>query len=139
MSENKNNLARFSVTMPDELLEEFDRHIGSEGRENRSEVLRGLVRKYIAEERWKGNQGEVYGTVTLIYDHHVPELMRELTGAQHDHGDIILCSTHVHVNHETCLECIIMKGLSSEIQNFISSLKKIRGIKSIEVVITSDI
>lgn len=143
MSENKNNLVRFSITMPDELLAEFDKHIALEGRENRSDVLRGLVRRYIAENRWKGSQdaqpSEVYGTVTLVYDHHVTDLMSELTGAQHDHGDVILCSTHVHVDHATCLECIIMKGISSDIQNFIDSLKKIRGIKSLEVVITSDI
>lgn len=125
--------------MPEELIEEFDRHIGIEGRENRSDALRGLVRRYIAEERWKSREGEVYGTVTLVYDHHVPDLMRELTGVQHDHGGIILCSTHVHIGHETCLECIIMKGGTSEIRGFTEALRRIRGIKSIELAITSDI
>ena len=130
-------LVRFSVTMPGSLLEEFDRRTGGLGVENRSEAVRGLVRRYIAEERWKGNEGEVYGVVTLVYDHHAPNLTRELTDAQHDHGDVILCATHVHVDHDTCLECIIMRGASSGIQKFIEALRRIRGIRSLDTVITT--
>ena len=132
-------LVRFSVTMPESLLAEFDRRISSMGKENRSEALRGLIRRYIAEERWKGegDPGEVYGTVTLVYDHHVTNLTRELTEVQHDHGDIILCSTHVHVDHDTCLECVITRGPSPKIQAFLQALGKIRGIKSRDTVITS--
>ncbi len=130
-------LARFSVTMPESLLAEFDRQTGAAGKENRSEALRGLVRRYIAEGRWRSGEGEVYGTATLVYDHHLPNLTRELTELQHDHGDVILCSTHVHVSHETCLECVIMKGRSLEIQKFIKALGRLRGIKSLDTVVTA--
>lgn len=138
----KNNLARFSITMPQDLLNEFDALIEREGRPNRSNAICGLVRSYITQSRWQnssGGQDIVYGTITLVYDHHVPDLMRDLTAAQHDCGEIILCSSHVHINHETCLECIIMRGLAGEIQNFIDALKTIRGIKNIEVAVTSEI
>ena len=132
-------LVRFSVAMPEPLLLEFDRRLARRGNKNRSEALRGLVRRCIAEDRWDGDDSAVYGTVTLVYDHHLPGLTRELTGAQHDHGAIILCSTHVHVTHDTCLECIILKGASSDIQKFIGVLRAIRGIKSLDTVIASDV
>ena len=97
------------------------------------------MRSYIAGERWKCSNGEIFATITIVYDHHMPELMRKLTMTQHDFGDMILCSTHVHINHETCLECIITKGLSNQIQKFTETLKDIRGIKSVNVNVTSEI
>ena len=139
---NKNNLTRFSITMPQDLLDEFDALIEREERPNRSDALRGLVRSYITQSRWQNDNNinsTVCGTVTLIYDHHVPDLMRSLTAVQHDCGNIILCSSHVHISHETCLECIIMRGAASKIKNFIAELKKIRRIKNIEAAVTSDI
>ena len=129
-------LTRFSVAMPEALLSEFDLRLSRMGMKNRSDALRGLVRRYIAEERWKGDS-EVYGTVTIVYDHHVPTVTRELTAVQHDHGSVILCSTHVHVTHETCLECVILRGAASKIQEFFDGLRAIRGIRSMDTVITS--
>ncbi|MCR4819439.1 MAG: nickel-responsive transcriptional regulator NikR [Fretibacterium sp.] len=134
-------LARFSITMPEPLLQEFDKRVQSSGRNNRSEAFRKLMRRYIAEEQWRAaadsgrEEREVYGTVTLVYDHHLPNLTRRLTGVQHDHGKVILCTTHVHVAHDTCLECIVMRGAPGDVQNFLEALGALRGIKSLEKVI----
>ena len=133
------NLIRFSVTVPEDLLNEFESEYFSENRENRSEAIRNLMRGYISNERWKTGNKKIFATVTIVYDHHIPELTGKLTEAQHDCGEIILCSTHVHINHETCLECVITKGFSNEIQKFITALKNIRGIKSLNVNVSSEI
>ena len=68
-----------------------------------------------------------------------PEVTRNLTSAQHDSGDVIICATHVHLNHSTCLECVITKGLSQDIQHFIEALRKIRGIKSLNINVTAEL
>ncbi|MBQ7196028.1 MAG: nickel-responsive transcriptional regulator NikR [Synergistaceae bacterium] len=135
----QSELVRFSVTVPEDLLNEFESDYYSENRENRSEAIRNLMRGYIASERWKTGDKEIFATVTIVYDHHIPELTGDLTAAQHDYGELIICSTHVHINHATCLECVITKGLSSEIQKFISRLKNIRGVKSLNVNVSSEI
>ena len=133
MSDEK--LVRFSITVPENLLSEFEQ---SSNNGNRSESLRELMRSYISDQRWKNN-GEICAVISICYDHHIPKLTRELTSAQHDFGDIIICSTHVHLSHETCLECVIAKGLSRDIQKFTESLKNIRGIKSLKFNILSEI
>ena len=135
------NLVRFSITVPEELLNEFESSYfkSVENRENRSEAIRTLMRNYVSSERWKNNNREVYATITIIYDHHLPELTRKLTAAQHDNGDVIICSQHVHLNHETCLECVITKGLSENISKFIEALKNIRGIKSLNINVSAEI
>ena len=132
-------LVRFSITVPEDLLNEFESEYYSENRENRSEAIRNLMRSYVANERWKTGNKKIFATVSIVYDHHIPELTGKLTAAQHDCGEIIICSTHVHINHSTCLECVITKGFSNEIQKFIAALKDIRGIKSINVNVSSEI
>ncbi len=132
-------LVRFSITVPEDLLNEFEESYYSENRANRSEAVRNLMRGYISGERWKSNNKKVCATITLVYDHHLPEVTRKLTAAQHDSGEIIICSTHVHLNHSTCLECIITKGLADNIKCFIEALKNIRGVKSLNVNVTSEL
>ena len=133
------NLVRFSITVPENLLNEFESDYYAENRENRSEAVRNLMRSYISSERWKADNKEICAAITIIYDHHLHELTSKLTAAQHDCGKIIICSTHVHLNHDSCLECIIAKGLACEIQKFIDALKHIRGIKSLNFNITTEI
>ncbi len=133
------NLIRFSITISAELLSEFEASYYENHRVNRSEAVRSLMREYVSGERWRLSEGEICATVTIIYDHHLPELTRSLTSAQHDSGDVIICSTHVHLSHTSCLECIITKGNSQEIQKFVDALRKIRGIKSLSVNVTAEI
>lgn len=134
-------LTRFSITIPEDLLSEFEQNYYSDhDRENRSEAVRFLMRQYISGERWKtdGNK-EVCATITIIYDHHQNGLSCKLTAAQHDSGSVIICSTHVHLSHSSCLECIITKGRASEIKSLITALREIRGIKSLNVNITAEV
>ena len=139
MHDGSNKLIRFSVTIPEGLLSEFEGSYYAENRENRSEAVRKLMREYISSERWRCSEGEVCATITIVYDHHLPEVTRSLTAVQHDSGNIIICSTHVHLNHSTCLECVITKGLAQEIQKLIESLRKVRGIMSLNVNVTTEI
>ena len=132
-------LIRFSITVPEDLLNEFEGSCYAENRENRSEAIRNLMRGYISSERWKSDTGEVCAIISIVYDHHINELTRKLTSTQHDFGSVIICSTHVHLNHETCLECVITKGLANDIHKFIEALRDIRGIKSLSFNVTAEI
>jgi CopG family nickel-responsive transcriptional regulator len=132
-------LVRFGVTVPQNIIEEFDRKIERAGKTNRSDVLRQLMRTYITEERWRDETGEIYGTITLMYDHHLTTAQKELIAVQHDHGSVIVCTTHVHVSHSVCMECVILHGESQKIRLLIEALEQVRGIKSIEINMSSGI
>ena len=132
----KEKLIRFSITVPEKLLEEFENNFQDS---NRSEHIRDLMRQRVVSERWKSGNKKIFATVTIVYDHHTPELARNITAVQHDNGDVILCSTHVHINHTTCLECIITKGNAQDINAFIESLQNIKGIKSLSFSLASEL
>ncbi|MDR2528176.1 MAG: nickel-responsive transcriptional regulator NikR [Synergistaceae bacterium] len=133
----RERLVRFGVTVPENVLAEFDQRLERAGKDNRSDVIRQLMRRHIAEERWREEDGQVYGTVTLMYAHHASAITKDLTALQHNHGELVVCTTHVHADHDTCLECVVLRGDASRVRAFVEALGKIKGIKSAETVVTS--
>ncbi len=75
-------LARTGVSqsMRKTLLHEFDRLIAKRGYKNRSEAFRDLIREALLTETVDSNK-PVVGTLTLVYDHHVPNLSEKLTAS----------------------------------------------------------
>ena len=123
------SLERFGVSMPHDLLREFDEAIAEAGYPNRSEAVRDVVRDYLTAKRWQVPDGEVVGTLTLVYDHHTRELEPKLTDLQHEHTANVVCSTHVHLDHHNCIEVIVVKGQAEEVRRIADHLISTRGVK----------
>ncbi len=128
-------LSRTGVSLDEDLLKEFDRLIAKRGYKNRSEALRDLIRETLVAEAVDDNQPMV-GTLTLIYDHHLPNLMQKLTDAQHHAHNMVLASTHVHLDHDHCLEVILMQGPSKDIRAMADRILSLRGVKHGKLVLT---
>jgi CopG family nickel-responsive transcriptional regulator len=129
-------LARTGVSIDEDLLMEFDRLITKRGYKNRSEAFRDLIRDALLAETIDSNK-PVVGTLTMVYDHHVPNLSEKLTGAQHSAGAMILAATHVHLDHHYCLEVVIMKGKSRELQELADRMLALRGVELGKLVLTN--
>ncbi|MDR2883690.1 MAG: nickel-responsive transcriptional regulator NikR [Deferribacteraceae bacterium] len=133
----KDELVRFGVAMPSSLLEEFDSWLSKAELPNRSLAIRHLVQDYISSNQWHYGKGQACGSITLLYDHHRNDLSAALTTLQHDFGDLILCTTHVHMSHEICLECIIVKGDVDKLKELEEALRRTKGIVSVNAGITA--
>ena len=129
-------LSRTGVSLEEDLLKEFDRLIAKRGYANRSEAFRDLIREALLSEIAESNRS-VVGTLTLVYDHHVPNLAQKLTEVQHHAGAMILAATHVHLDHNYCLEVIIMKGKSKELQAVADGMLALRGVELGKLVLTN--
>jgi CopG family nickel-responsive transcriptional regulator len=129
-------LSRTGVSLEEDLLKEFDRLITKRGYQNRSEAIRDLIREALLTESIDSNK-PVVGTLTLVYDHHVPNLSQKLTETQHVAGAMVLAATHVHLDHHYCLEVIIMKGKSKEIQGMADRMLALRGVELGKLVLTN--
>lgn len=129
-------VSRIGVSLEDDLLKEFDRLLERRGYENRSEAIRDLIREALLAESVDSNK-PVVGTLTLVYDHHVPNLSQKLTEVQHHGGALVLAATHVHLDHNYCLEVIIMKGRSNEIREIADSMLAMRGVELGKLVLTN--
>ncbi len=104
------DLCRIGVALSDDLLAKFDKLIGQRGYTNRSEAFRDLIRNELVQETWKSSDAEVFGTVTLVYDHHARLLSEKLTELQHQYHAAVISTLHVHLDHDNCLEVILVKG-----------------------------
>ena len=122
-------LARFGVSLDEDLLEPFDALRARKGYGNRSEAIRDLIRRALVEEDWQNPQLMGAGTLTLVYDHHKNDLSRRLTQMQHDEHDIIVATLHVHLDHDNCLEVLVLKGEPERVRRLADKLISCKGVK----------
>jgi CopG family nickel-responsive transcriptional regulator len=131
-------MERYTITIQEDLLERFDESIRKKGYKNRSEAFRDLVRDSLVEEEWAEETQKVAATVTLVYNHHIPELSHKLTDLQHHHGKIVQAATHIHLDDENCLEVIILRGICKQVRHLAEKLISVRGVKHGKIVHTTE-
>ena len=129
-------LTRTGVSIEEDLLEQFDRVITKRGYKNRSEAIRDLIRESLVSEAVDQNR-QVVATLSMIYDHHKPDLSNKLNEIQHHSHGNVLAATHVHLDADNCLEVVIMKGRSSEVRHLADHMLAMRGVKHGKLVVTT--
>lgn len=129
-------LARIGVAIPADLLASFDQQIERRGYQNRSEAFRDLIRDSLIRESVSAPNAPAVGTLTLIYDHHVRQLSDKLTEFQHDHHHQIVSTIHVHLDHHSCLEVLLLKGKAKDLQAMADKMISMHGIQHGRLMLT---
>lgn len=129
-------LSRIGIALDSELLKRFDRLIARQGYTNRSEAFRDLIRDRLVTERTAAPDAPVVGTVTLIYDHHAHGISEKLTEVQHAHHALVVSTSHAHLDHESCLEVLIVHGRAAEVADFADRLIGLKGVQHGRLVMT---
>ncbi|MGD0913872.1 MAG: nickel-responsive transcriptional regulator NikR [Terracidiphilus sp.] len=129
-------LSRIGIALDSDLLKRFDRSIQKRGYTNRSEAFRDLIRDRLVNERTAAPDATVVGTVTLIYDHHAHGITEKLTEVQHAHHDLVVSTSHAHLDHESCLEVLIVHGKSARVAQFADRLIGLKGVQHGRLVMT---
>lgn len=135
----KDPLIRFGVAIERSLLKEVDA-LADERACTRSELFRDLSRAEVA--RAKVAKGvDAVATLTIVYDHHVRQLNEKLTELQHELGEGVRSSLHVHLSHDLCLEVVVMQGRSDALEAIANRILGMRGVKhgGIEIVAGLDL
>ena len=130
-------LSRIGVAIDSDLLEKFDQLIASRGYTNRSEAFRDMIRDELVSTASEDPASEVVGSVTLVYDHHVRMLSDRLTDMQHAHYHQILSTLHVHLDHDNCLEILVLRGQAGQVKKIAEALISTKGVKHGRLTITA--
>jgi CopG family transcriptional regulator, nickel-responsive regulator len=130
-------LSRIGVAIDSDLLNQFDQLIAKRGYTNRSEAFRDLIRDELVQKTWESPESNVVGTVTLVYDHHVRMLNEKLTDMQHEFHRSILSTLHVHLDHDNCLEVLVVRGKAAAVQKIADSLISTKGVKHGRLTLTT--
>ncbi|AHE98120.1 nickel-responsive transcriptional regulator NikR [Thioalkalivibrio paradoxus] len=121
---------RFTVSVEPLLAQEFDAYIKRKGYSNRSEAVRDLIRGALARERLDDTgAGHCVGVLSYMYDHHERELSKRLTQVHHAHYNLTVTTLHMHLDHDLCVESVLLKGDVSDVQAFAESVMARPGIR----------
>ncbi|MBS1190859.1 MAG: transcriptional regulator, CopG family [Rhodocyclaceae bacterium] len=123
-------MERFTISLDDSLARQFDELIAARGYGNRSEALRDLIRAAIGHERQREEPaGHCVANLSYVFNHHERELAERITALQHDRHDLTVAAMHTHLDHENCLESVILKGPAQEVRRFADALMAERGVR----------
>ena len=121
---------RFTVSVEPGLAQDFDAFMKRKGYSNRSEAVRDLIRGALATERLDPDQdGACVGVLSYMYDHHERELSKRLTQAHHAHYNLTVTTLHMHLDHDLCVESVLLRGKASDVQAFAESVVARPGIR----------
>ncbi len=123
-------LTRYGISISQELQDKFDAWIQQKGYQSRSEAIRDFIREKLIDQEHANKDTVVIGSISIVYDHHIPELSAKLTTIQHDFQDCIISSMHVHIDHHNCMEVVIVKGNHGELETLADKLSVIKGVKT---------
>jgi CopG family nickel-responsive transcriptional regulator len=123
-------LKRFGISVESELISQFDKHISSLKYKNRSEAIRDMIRNKLSENKLQNLNAEAFGIITITYDHHKRDIEKNLTSYQHSSFKSIVFTNHIHINHDNCLEIIVVKDKISKIKKFAEQLLSLKGVKN---------
>jgi len=122
-------IERIGISVETDLLKQFDESISQKGYPNRSEAIRDLIRLALSRQHLQNPDNSAVAGIFLVYDHHTNGLNQKLNDMQHSQFYHVIASTHVHLDHHHCLEVIILKGKTGEIQKLADSLTSVKGVK----------
>lgn len=128
-------LVRFSVSLEKDLLDAFDKHCEDGRFATRSEAIRQLLREKLTAAAWQGDAAVVAASLTLVYDHHKTRLTDKMLDLQHAHAERVVSSMHVHLDHDLCLEVIVLRGPAPALQELAAELSGLKGIHQAQLVI----
>jgi CopG family nickel-responsive transcriptional regulator len=122
-------MERITITLPKELVDTLERHVAERGYANRSEACRDLIRAGLqagADER--PGAGQALAALAYVFEHEARHLAERLTSHHHEHHDMTVCSTHVHLDHRTCMEVTILRGAADRLRAHADGVLSQRGV-----------
>ncbi len=123
-------LERFTVSLDGDLAAAFERLIAERGYKNRSEAVRDLLRGELERSRQTAEgEGHCVANLSYVYNHHERDLAERLTTLQHGQHDLTVATMHAHLDHENCLESVILRGATAAVRTFADALMAERGVR----------
>ena len=123
-------MRRLTISIDDDLADTFDKLVADKGYANRSEafrdLLRGELRKDALEE---GSARHCVGVLSYVYNHHERQLAGRIMSMQHDHHEVTVATMHAHLDHDECIETVILRGPTRDVMRFAEAVIAEKGVR----------
>lgn len=123
-------MERFTVSLDEDLARAFDSWAAERGYDTRSEAFRDLLRAELERTRQqRGSGGHCVASLSYVYNHHQRDLAERMTALQHEHHAVHVATMHVHLDHENCLETMVLRGPTAEVRACADAACAERGVR----------
>ena len=123
-------MRHLTISIDDDLADTFDRLVKDKGYGSRSEAFRDLLRGALGEQQLQaGTAKHCVGVLSYVYNHHERQLARRLTSMQHDHHDVTVSTMHAHLDHDNCIETVILRGPTQKVTEFAQAVMAQSGVR----------
>lgn len=129
------SIKRFGVSLEDNLLESLDQYVDENGFANRSQAIRFLIEKNVAEKKWQCNH-IVAGTIIIMYDQEKKTISSRIAVIEQDYQNVILSSSQYYVNQNFCLHIVTVLGTAHRLTELSDKLTAIKGVKHGKLVMS---
>lgn len=130
-------LARFSVSLPSDLLDELDDMVSRRKFPSRSHAIAEMAREQLIDHAQELGSKSMAGTITLVYDYRKRNLQRQLADIQHQNFLMVVASMHVHLEHHHYLEVLLVQGPARELRRLADTLASCKGVKQAKLQLTA--
>ncbi len=121
-------VVRLGVSLDPDLLARLDSWVKDRNSPSRSEAIRALIRKELAEQTLGEAGSDSVASVLLIYRHDTPNVLQRLAAAEHRWGAHVRSSSHIHLEAGSCMQLIGLVGKREEVVNAAEDLRGVKGI-----------
>ena len=105
-------VTRISMSLPTRLLQELDKSTSKAGFSDRSKAIQAAIHAFVDVNEWKSSRNQSgAGAIILLYDNHVYNQNRDFLHLQHNYSDVIIASSHIHLDQNNCMEAIMVRGI----------------------------
>jgi len=129
---------RFGVSLPEKLVEKFDRRIEEFGYKNRSKAIRDAISDFLTHKEWRISKERFVGSISFVYTHKSGAITHKLIELQHDFGDLIKSTMHIHMGHERCVEVLILSGKSKKIEKLYECISSTKGVENCKLAVLAE-
>jgi CopG family nickel-responsive transcriptional regulator len=121
---------RFTISLDENLASAFDELIKDRGYATRSEAVRDMLRTHLQQSaEIRDTRGSCVANLSYVYNHHERELAERLTAIQHAHHELTVSTMHAHLDHDQCIETVLLKGSVRRVREFADEIIAERGVR----------
>jgi CopG family transcriptional regulator, nickel-responsive regulator len=128
-------LVRFGVSIPQDLSDQYDEHLGARGHANRSEAIRELIRETLAQEAWTSGDGVQAAVLTFVVDTQKPEPLRRVLDCHQAMGTMVTSTMHSRFNAREEIWVLLLKGKSPDLRERTNEVLGIKGVSLGKLVV----
>lgn len=132
-------VSRISISLPEELLDQFDTMVVERGFESRSQAICDMINQQLNEHRRDLDGGVMAGTINLVYNHAVAGVQKKLHDLQYEHIDEVISSLNVNLTHTNTLSVVLVQGPANKLKMIADKMITQRGVVTGKLLLSSAI